>query len=68
MKTMEEKKKEYMDEVRAELLVRGIAETDISKVIGKTGFESALNDYPEAQMHYDVEDAVDEILLVAASN
>ncbi len=68
MKTLEEKKKEYMDDVRAELLTRGIAETDISKVIGKTGFERALEEFPEAQMHYDVEDAVDEILLVAAAN
>ena len=68
MATIEQRKNKYSADVRAELERRGIARTDIEKVIGKTGFISALNNYPEEQMHYSVKDAVNEILLVAASN
>ena len=35
-------------------------------VIGKTGFMKAIELYPEEQMHYDIADAVDEIIMVAA--
>lgn len=66
--TLEQRKIKYSADVRAELERRGINKMDIDKVIGKTGFISALNAYPEEQMHYSVRDAVNEILLVAASN
>lgn len=68
MATLEQRKIKYSADVRAELERRGIAEVDVDKVIGKTGFISALNSYPEEQMHYSVRDAATEILLVAASN
>lgn len=64
---IEEKKIKYSADVRVELERRGIAKKDIEKVISKTGFTAALNEYPEEQMHYSVQDAVSEILLVAAS-
>lgn len=66
MATLEQRKTKYSADVRAELELRGVL--DVDKVIGKTGFVSALNKYPEEQMHYSVKDAVNEILLVAASN
>ena len=65
---LEKRKLKYSADVRAELELRGISEKDVDKVIGKTGFVSTLNKYPEEQMHYSVRDAVNEILLVAASN
>ena len=68
MATLEQRKVKYSADVRAELERRGIAKTDIDRVIGRTGFTSALNKYPEEQMHYSVKDAASEILLVAASN
>lgn len=68
MKTMDERKKIYIADVYAEMEKRGISNVDAPRVIGKTGFMGALNEYPEEQMHYDVYDAVNEILLVAATN
>ena len=68
MKSLQEQKNLYLSSIYDEMEKRGIQNNDASRVIGKTGFMSALEKYPEAQMHYDVEDAVDEILLVAATN
>lgn len=65
--TIQERKRSYLTEIYAELHNRGIAKEDIQRVINKTGFMSALEDYPEEQMHYSVKDAVNEILVVAAS-
>lgn len=65
---IEDKKKKYKEKVYKEMLRRGFTEVEIPRVINKTGFMAALNEYPEEQMHYDVEDAVDEILLVAAKS
>ncbi len=67
MKTMEEMKNSYLADVYAELEGRGISQNDAVRVIGKTGFMSALEKYPEEQLHYSITDAVDEILLVAAT-
>ena len=64
----EEKKQKYADKVYREMLRRGFTEDEIPRVLSKTGFQEALNEYPEEQMHYDVEDAVNEILFVAAKN
>lgn len=66
--SMEQRKKNYLADVYAELSRRGISLDDVPRVIEKTGFMGALNDYPEEQMHYSISDAVDEILLVAALN
>lgn len=68
MKTIDERKTIYLADVYAEMEKRGISNADAPRVIGKTGFMSALDKYPEEQMHYDVYDAVNEILLVAATN
>ncbi len=68
MKSIEERKKRYIVDIYAEMEKRGISNADAPRVINKTGFMSALNEYPEEQMHYDVYDAVNEILLVAATN
>jgi hypothetical protein len=64
----EKNKQEYILKVHKEMLQRGIKQNDIPKVIAKTGFMSAMQSYPEEQMHYDVSDAVDEILQIAATN
>lgn len=39
---------------------------EIPMVIGKTGFTKVMEQYPEEQMHYSIEDAVDEIVFVAS--
>ena len=46
---------------------RGFEEEQIPYVIGKTRFYEALDKYPEQQLHYAVENAVDEILFMAAA-
>ena len=66
IKTMNEKKKEYMQLVYEEMINRGFSETELDMVIAKTGFVQALNEYPEESLHYPVESSVDEIMLVAS--
>lgn len=56
----------YIRDVKEELIRRGVPEDAVERVINKTGFYAAIEEYPEEQMHYSVTDAVDEILLVAA--
>ena len=63
---IEKNKQEYLEEVYSEMKRRGYTPDEIPKVIAKTGFLNALNEYPEEQFHYSAEDAVDEILFVAA--
>ena len=63
----EEQKKRYILNVHNEMLRRGLTTEEISVVIGKTGFMSVMEKYPEEQLHYDVRDAVDEIMLTAAT-
>ncbi len=63
----EEQKQRYIARVHEELLRRGLTEQEIPVVIGKTGFMAVMEDYPEEQLHYDPCDAVDEILLTAAT-
>ena len=58
----------YLTKVYNEMKRRGITSAEIPVIIGKTGFMSALEDYPEEQLHYDISSAVDEILLTAARN
>ena len=65
---LEEAKKSYINDIYKEMQKRGISEKDIPKVIAKTGFMAAIDEYTEVQLHYSIEDAVDEILLVAAQN
>ena len=65
MKSINEAKKRYIADIYSEMERRGISTADVSRVIGKTGFMAALDEYPEEQMHYDVYDAVNEILVVA---
>lgn len=62
----EEQKQEYSKKVYEEMRNRGFAEEEIPRVIGKTGFLDAINEYPEEQLHYSIEDAVDEIICTAA--
>ncbi len=64
----EERKQRYIQDVYSEMRKRGFTETEIPKVIGKTGFMKVMEDYPEEQLHYDVADAVDEIMLTASVN
>jgi hypothetical protein len=61
-----EKKDAYLQEIYTEMKRRGFQEDEIPKVIGKTGFMTALEKYPEEQLHYEVSDAVDEIITTAA--
>ena len=62
----EEKKKNYLTKVHTEMERRGITPIEIPTIISKTGFMTALDNYPEEQLHYDVSKTVDEILLTAA--
>ena len=62
----EEMKSKYVAKVYAEMQRRGIDKEDADRVIAKTGFASSMELYPEEQLHYAVEDAVDEIIEVAA--
>ncbi len=62
----EEMKQEYISWIYEEMQRRGIPKEEIPKVIGKTGFMAVMEEYPEAQLHYQPEDAVDEILEIAA--
>ena len=64
----EEKKQGYIEDVKTELRRRGLTTDEIPRVIGKTGFMEAMEQSPEIQFHYDVRDAVDEILVTAARN
>ena len=66
--TLEEKKKIYIDDIYAEMKKRGFTAEEIPAVIGRTGFMTALEAYPEVQLHYATPDAVDEIILVAAKS
>lgn len=61
-----EKKQAYIDDVQTEMRRRGFTSEEIPVIIGKTGFMDALEKYPEEQLHYDVSDAVDEIIMTAA--
>ena len=64
--SMEEEKKLYIEEVYAEMKKRGFTSAEIPMVINKTGFMDAIDLYPEEQLHYDISDAVDEIITLAA--
>lgn len=66
MFVLEEKKKQYLAKVHTEMKRRGLTSEEIPAIIGKTGFMTALEDYPEEQLHYGISEAVDEILLTAA--
>ncbi len=59
-------KKQYIDDVHEEMRKRGFSSKEIPMVISKTGFLQVMENYPEEQLHYDVRDAVDEIMLTAA--
>lgn len=66
MNNLKHRKALYFSDVIKELKRRGFSDEDIPVVIGKTGFIEALELYPEEQMHYHAEDAVDEIICTAA--
>ena len=66
MVVSKEKQSAYIAKVHNEMKRRGFTSKEIPKIIGKTGFLSALEEYPEEQLHYDVSDAVDEIIMTAA--
>jgi len=63
-----EKQNDYIAKVHKEMKRRGFTSEEIPVVINKTGFLSALEEYPEEQLHYDVSDAVEEIIMTAARN
>ena len=66
MRVTEEQKQEYLSWIYDEMQRHGLTKEEIPYVIGKTGFMSAFNKYPEIQLHYDPKDAVNEIFMVAA--
>ena len=57
---------QYAFHTDEEMKSRGLTEEEIPVVIGRTGFMEAIEQYPEEQLHYDISDAVDEIILTAA--
>ena len=68
MNSIEERRKNYILNVRLGLERRGIFEEDVETVIGKTPFYDMINTYPEMQLHYAIEDTIDNILLVASAS
>lgn len=62
----EEKKQKYIDKVHKEMRRRGYTPEQIQMVTGKNGFMTVREQYPEEQLHYSIEDAVDEIMFVAS--
>jgi hypothetical protein len=64
----DEMKNNYISKIYNELNRRGVSSDEIPGVIEKTGFMSVMQDYAEEQMHYSIKDAVDEILLTAATH
>jgi hypothetical protein len=64
----EEMKNNYISKIYDELNRRGVSSEEIPIVIGKTGFMSVMQNYAEEQMHYSIKNAVDEILLTAATH
>lgn len=62
----QEKKDEYLQDIYTEMKRRGFQEDEIPRVIGKTGFMTALEKCPEEQFHYSIFDAVNEIITTAA--
>lgn len=68
MTITEEMKKRYIEDVHEEMKKRGFTASEIPTVIDKTGFMDVMQNYPEEQLHYDVRDAVNEIMLTASLN
>ena len=66
MQVTEEMKQEYLEMLYEEMMHRGITKDEIPRIIGKTGFMEAFEEYPDIQLHYHPTDAVNEILLTAA--
>ena len=66
MVVSKEKKQAYVEDIYSEMSRRGFTSEEIPIIIGKTGFMEALDSYPEEQLHYDISDAVDEIVMTAA--
>jgi hypothetical protein len=64
----EEMKNDYISKIYNELNRRGVSSEEIPIVIGKTRFIRVMQDYAEEQMHDSIQDAVDEILLTAATH
>ena len=59
-------KKSYVEKVYKEMMCRGMSREEATKIIGKTGFMEALEEYPEEQLHYSIKSTVNEIYMVAA--
>lgn len=68
MENIEEKKKVYLEDIYVEMRKRGFTDEEIPIIISRTGFMSALDKYPEVQLHYATPDAVDEIIFVAVKS
>lgn len=68
MRDIEQLKDKYIKCVYDEMRRRGYKDMEIPQVIEKTGFMSVICEYPEEQLHCSIEDAVDEIIFVEASN
>lgn len=62
----EEMKRSYVEKVYKEIMCRGMSREEAAKIIGKTGFMEALEEYPEEQLHYSIKSTVSEIFMVAA--
>jgi hypothetical protein len=59
-------KQSYIDDVYAEMRVRGFTQEEIPIVIAKTGFMTALKENPDILLHFDIIDVVNDIVVTAA--
>ena len=62
---LQEDKLWYMSAVESCLILRGMAKEEARDLIRKYKLQERLDEFPDIQMHYDIEATVNEILAVA---
>lgn len=66
MSKLNEEKKWYIEAVESCLILRGLTKAQATALIKKYKLKERLDNFPEIQMHYDVEVAADEIMMTVA--
>ncbi len=61
-KELQEYKSWYMSAVEGSLILRGMTKQEAVNIITKYKLKERLDEFPDIQMHYDIEATVNEIL------
>lgn len=64
-KELEENKSWYLSAVESCLILRGMSKEQASDLIRRYKLKERLDQFPDVQLHYDVETTADEIVTVA---